>query len=72
LSSLSAQTKLMPFGYKDFFMIACPNWLVANDDDLSARSGTTLRQLLAFKIKRTAAVFQIKTFIKFLILFNWA
>jgi len=53
-------------------MIACPNWLMANDNDLSARSGTTPRQLLAFKIKRTAAVFQIKTFIKFRILFNWA
>jgi len=30
--------KLMPFGYKDFFMIACPNWLVANDNNLPARS----------------------------------
>jgi hypothetical protein len=33
--------------------------------------GSSPRQLAAFKIKKTAAVFQIKTFIKFRILFNW-
>jgi hypothetical protein len=62
----------MPFGYKDFFMITCPDWLAAYDDDLPTRGdGSSPRQLLAFKIKKTAAVFQIKTFIKFRILFNW-
>jgi hypothetical protein len=53
-------------------MITRPDWLAADDDDLPARDdGSSQWQLLAFKIKETAAVFQIKTFIKFRILFNW-
>ena len=52
-------------------MIACPDWLTANDDDLPVGRWHFPWQLLAFKIKKNAAVCQIKTFIKFRILFNW-